>query len=41
LETFTKSQTFSPDWPKVGLIGVEKGTNMGKEWFSRVGRNIT
>jgi len=29
----TKSQTFGPDWPELGLIKAEWGKNMGKCGF--------
>jgi len=41
LKVLPKSQTFSPDWPKLGLIRAELRTNIGKTWFSRVEISIT
>jgi len=37
----TKSQTFKPVWPELGLIIAELGLNVEKTWFSRVVSGIT
>jgi len=34
LESLTKSQTFSPDWPELGHIRAEQGSHEKKTWFS-------
>jgi len=41
LKVLPKNQTFSPDWPKLGLVRAELRTNMGKTWFLRAWSSIT
>jgi len=40
LGSLTKNQTFSPNWPEVGLIRAELGQNKEKTWFSKAGSSI-
>jgi len=35
IRSLTKSQTFRPDWPEVGLIRVKLGPKRVETWFSR------
>jgi len=41
LESLSKNQTFSPNWPDLDLIRAEYSPNGEKKWFSSTGSRIT